>query len=1000
MNSELQIPNAQVRADAANNRKIKEMDIQFKKNMNQITTQLKKFPTYKLTQKKQLQKKLKEITRKRYAKLRADAANRRRRNGQTSKNKGKMSQKSKNKRKTSQKSKIVTIQTMSKNYNRKSPPYSKVKVTDPKTGTSQFLLTETRLQPPSSRPADRLPTVIRLRPPERTFRIIINRNARTYILYEQINDNKYILFSNEANNSHFKELFNKWKITGFTNKFETRLKKTDWKKPRRDSPSRRGTGRKTPTQSHVKQVLKKLKETNKLFLSNSDDSNRPSTLSESNRDSPLSESNRPSTLSESNRPSTLSNSPVMSGWEKPRPDTPNRTATRVRTGKRSIKKVLEEIKNKEKLFLKSIKVETTDTLNLSGEDALKKLEKLLQNANKLTASELETIKKLINTIGKKGSEIIIKYLKLIKTHISKLGENGANLLIFIIKSIASINIDIETKTQYIGDILKIISNILNKNKENAGLVIKELWEIVKQMASKGVNVLEIWARNYLPIIKDLLIKTTVETSEILINMSIDVASYLIKNSIKYGREFLKVLVPLIIKASSNSKELFYRTIINLISTLNNLGNVGIDIAKELLPLIINAIKTSGKLMVISGKLMVILVQALGHLALNGIGLAAELFKIYVPIISREIAKQSMVVGGTISRAASETIKVGVNTMLELLAVLNGLAQDGLQLSSEMLKEYLPIVLNTIKELIILSGTKFVNLTKYLVDAIIKITLIVKEGSLELLENYIPLMIDAILEVLTKIGNGSEAIGNILATLLQNVMNILITIPVEYITPIIKQMGPRILEVIYNILKKGTVISLNVLLNVYNTTFTLLYEMGLISTTVMKDTVGQLFRLLYNMAGITISFGEFGIMVLFNGANTSLQFTWDTAGLLFGLIMDNVTNRLYTNGPLLIPDEGRPLQPDPGQGPGQEQEPPQPPPPPPPPPPVPEPEPEPKKRSKSKQKQKLPQKVRRSPVSQRTEGPGKPGRTGKQRDPNKTPGPTMRNQSTLTYKGFF
>jgi len=45
-------------------------------------------------------------------------------------------------------------------------------------------------------------------------------------------------------------------------------------------------------------------------------------------------------------------------------------------------------------------------------------------------------------------------------------------------------------------------------------------------------------------------------------------------------------------------------------------------------------------------------------------------------------------------------------------------------------------------------------------------------------------------------------------------------------------------------------------------------------------------------------------------------------------------------------------------------------------------------------------VRRSPVSQRTEGPGKPGRTGKQRDPNKTPGPTMRNQSTLTYKGFF
>ena len=46
-----------------------------------------------------------------------------------------------------------------------------------------------------------------------------------------------------------------------------------------------------------------------------------------------------------------------------------------------------------------------------------------------------------------------------------------------------------------------------------------------------------------------------------------------------------------------------------------------------------------------------------------------------------------------------------------------------------------------------------------------ITLIVKEGSLELLENYIPLMIDAILEVLTKIGNGSEAIGNILATLL-------------------------------------------------------------------------------------------------------------------------------------------------------------------------------------------------------------------------------------------
>jgi len=278
-------------------------------------------------------------------------------------------------------------------------------------------------------------------------------------------------------------------------------------------------------------------------------------------------------------------------------------------------------------------------------------------------------------------------------------------------------------------------------------------------------------------------------------------------------------------------------------------------------------------------------------------------------------------------------------MLELLAVLNGLAQDGLQLSSEMLKEYLPIVLNTIKELIILSGTKFVNLTKYLVDAIIKITLIVKEGSLELLENYIPLMIDAILEVLTKIGNGSEAIGNILATLLQNVMNILITIPVEYITPIIKQMGPRILEVIYNILKKGTVISLNVLLNVYNTTFTLLYEMGLISTTVMKDTVGQLFRLLYNMAGITISFGEFGIMVLFNGANTSLQFTWDTAGLLFGLIMDNVTNRLYTNGPLLIPDEGRSLPP-----------PSAPPPPPPPPPPVPEPEPEPKKRSKSKQKQ--------------------------------------------------
>ena len=51
MNSELQITNAQVRADAANNRKIKERDIQFKKNINQITTQLKNFPTYKLTQK-------------------------------------------------------------------------------------------------------------------------------------------------------------------------------------------------------------------------------------------------------------------------------------------------------------------------------------------------------------------------------------------------------------------------------------------------------------------------------------------------------------------------------------------------------------------------------------------------------------------------------------------------------------------------------------------------------------------------------------------------------------------------------------------------------------------------------------------------------------------------------------------------------------------------------------------------------------------------------------
>ena len=64
MNSELQIPNAQVRADAANNRKIKEMDIQFKKNMNQITTQLQNFPTNRLTKKKQNQKKKNMKTKK------------------------------------------------------------------------------------------------------------------------------------------------------------------------------------------------------------------------------------------------------------------------------------------------------------------------------------------------------------------------------------------------------------------------------------------------------------------------------------------------------------------------------------------------------------------------------------------------------------------------------------------------------------------------------------------------------------------------------------------------------------------------------------------------------------------------------------------------------------------------------------------------------------------------------------------------------------------------